>query len=56
MPLSHDMAPRSLGLDFGTTNSVLAWAHPHASADPIVFRFLSSLLLREDVDTWVVKA
>ncbi len=44
MPLSHDMAPRSLGLDFGTTNTVLSWAHPHASADPIVFKFLSSLL------------
>jgi hypothetical chaperone protein len=36
--------PRSLGLDFGTTNTVLAWAHPHASADPVVFRYLSSLL------------
>lgn len=36
--------PRSLGLDFGTTNTVLSWAHPHASADPVVFRFLSSLL------------
>jgi hypothetical chaperone protein len=23
---------------------VLSWAHPHASADPVVFRFLSSLL------------
>jgi len=36
--------PRSLGLDFGTTNTVLAWAHPHASADPVVFKYLSSLL------------
>jgi hypothetical chaperone protein len=35
---------RSLGLDFGTTNTVLAWAHPHASADPVVFRFLGSLV------------
>ena len=37
-------APRSLGLDFGTTNTVLSWAHPHAPADPIVFKYLSSLL------------
>ena len=44
MPLSHDTAPRALGLDFGTTNTVLSWAHPHAPADPVVFRFLSSLL------------
>jgi hypothetical chaperone protein len=44
MTLSHEMAPRSLGLDFGTTNTVLSWAHPHGSADPVVFRFLSSLL------------
>jgi hypothetical chaperone protein len=36
--------PRALGLDFGTTNTVLAWAHPHAPADPVVFRFLGSLL------------
>jgi hypothetical chaperone protein len=38
------MAPRSLGLDFGTTNTVLAWAHPHAPADPVVFNFLSNRL------------
>ena len=44
MPLAHDKAPRALGLDFGTTNTVLSWAHPHAPADPVVFRFLSSLL------------
>ena len=37
-------APRALGLDFGTTNTVFAWAHPHASADAVVFRFLGSLL------------
>lgn len=30
---------RALGLDFGTTNTVLAWAHSHAAADPVVFRF-----------------
>ena len=44
MPISHELAPRSLGLDFGTTNTVLAWAHPHASADPVVFNFLSNRL------------
>jgi hypothetical chaperone protein len=44
MPLSHDTGPRALGLDFGTTNTVLSWAHPHAPADPVVFRYLSSLL------------
>ena len=44
MPLSHDSAPRSLGLDFGTTNTVLSWAHPHAPADPVVFRFLTNRL------------
>jgi len=41
MPLAHETAPRTLGLDFGTTNTVLAWAHPHAPADPVVFSFLS---------------
>ncbi len=41
---AHETAPRSLGLDFGTTNTVLAWAHPHAPADPVVFKFLSNLL------------
>ena len=44
MPLSHERAPRSLGLDFGTTNTVLSWAHPHAPADPVVFNFLSNRL------------
>jgi hypothetical chaperone protein len=44
MPLAHETAPRTLGLDFGTTNTVLSWAHAHAPADPVVFRFLSSLL------------
>jgi hypothetical chaperone protein len=44
MPLAHETAPRSLGLDFGTTNTVLSWAHPHASADPVVFSFLSNRL------------
>jgi hypothetical chaperone protein len=33
-----------LGLDFGTTNTVLSWAHPHAPADPVVFNFLSMRL------------
>ena len=37
-------APRALGLDFGTTNTVFAWAQPHAQADAVVFRFLGSLL------------
>ena len=37
-------APLSLGLDFGTTNTVLSWAHPHAPADPVVFNFLSNRL------------
>ena len=44
MPLSHETAPRSLGLDFGTTNTVLSWAHPHAPADPVVFKYLTSRL------------
>ena len=35
---------RALGLDFGTTNTVLSWAHPHAPADPVVFNFLSMRL------------
>jgi len=36
--------PRALGLDFGTTNTVLSWATPHHPADPVVFRFLSLVL------------
>jgi hypothetical chaperone protein len=36
--------PRSLGLDFGTTNTVLSWAHAHHAAEPVVFHFLTSLL------------
>src|SRR4051812_23787612 len=44
MPLSHESAPRALGLDFGTTNTVLSWAHPHAPADPVVFKFLTNRL------------
>lgn len=39
----HD-ARRALGLDFGTTNTVLSWAAPHHAADPVVFRFLSLVL------------
>ena len=35
---------RTLGLDFGTTNTVLAWAQPHHPAEPVVFHFLTSLL------------
>jgi len=47
-------APRALGLDFGTTNTVLAWAQPSfrsrdgafatTAAEPVVFHFLTSLL------------
>lgn len=37
-------ARRALGLDFGTTNTVLSWAHGHAPADPVVFNFLSNRL------------
>jgi hypothetical chaperone protein len=35
---------RALGLDFGTTNTVVSWAHRHAPADPVVFSFLSNRL------------
>ena len=42
--LQNETAPRALGLDFGTTNTVLSWAHPHAPADPVVFNFLSNRL------------
>ena len=45
---------RSLGLDFGTTNTVLSWARPGSfrsrdgafatTAEPVVFHFLTSLL------------
>ena len=41
--MQHD-ARRALGLDFGTTNTVLSWAAPHHAADPVVFRFLSLVL------------
>jgi molecular chaperone DnaK (HSP70) len=44
------MTARSLGLDFGTTNTVLAWAHPHR---PIA-NGLATIGLREDIDSWVV--
>ena len=44
MPNSRATAPLSLGLDFGTTNTVLSWAHHHAPADPVVFNFMSSRL------------
>ena len=40
----NETAPRALGLDFGTTNTVLAWAHPHHPAEPVMFRFLTSPL------------
>ncbi len=40
----HGGAARALGLDFGTTNTVLSWAHPHAPASPVVFDFHSSRL------------
>ncbi|APV52194.1 hypothetical protein BWI17_22490 [Betaproteobacteria bacterium GR16-43] len=36
-------SPRSLGLDFGTTNTVLSWAHASVS-EPVVFNFLSNRL------------
>lgn len=45
MPGAHTAAARALGLDFGTTNTVLAWANPHAPADPVVFSFLSNRLI-----------
>ncbi len=35
---------KSLGLDFGTTNTVLSWAHAHRAADPVMFQFLTSRL------------
>ena len=35
---------RSLGLDFGTTNTVLSWAQAHRAADPVMFQFLTSRL------------
>ena len=44
MPNSSPSTPPSLGLDFGTTNTVLSWAHAHRAADPIVFKFLTSRL------------
>jgi hypothetical chaperone protein len=40
----NETAPRALGLDFGTTNTVLAWAHPQHPAEPVMFRFLTSPL------------
>ncbi|MEP7262074.1 MAG: Hsp70 family protein, partial [Usitatibacter sp.] len=44
MTRASKLAPRALGLDFGTTNTVLSWAQPHAPADPVVFNFLSNRL------------
>jgi hypothetical chaperone protein len=44
VPNPSPSTPLSLGLDFGTTNTVLSWAHPHAPADPVVFNFLSNRL------------
>ncbi len=41
---ANELSPRALGLDFGTTNTVLAWAHPHHPAEPVMFRFLTSPL------------
>ncbi len=38
MPESTDSAPRALGLDFGTTNTVVAWAGAEAAAEPVEFR------------------
>ena len=42
--LANEFAPRALGLDFGTTNTVLSWAHAHRPAEPVVFNFLSNRL------------
>jgi hypothetical chaperone protein len=44
VPHSTASGPAALGLDFGTTNTVLSWAHAHRAADPIVFKFLTSRL------------
>ncbi len=44
MQLANESGPRTLGLDFGTTNTVLSWAHPHRPAEPVVFNFLSNRL------------
>jgi molecular chaperone DnaK (HSP70) len=62
------MTARSLGLDFGTTNTVLAWAHPHHSFrsalcfrddgdehQPHVVTEAATIGLREDIDSWIVK-
>jgi hypothetical chaperone protein len=35
---------RSLGLDFGTTNTVLAWAQHQKPAEPVVFHFMTTLV------------
>jgi hypothetical chaperone protein len=42
--LANESAPRALGLDFGTTNTVLSWAQAHRPAEPVVFNFLSNRL------------
>ena len=34
----------TIGIDFGTTNTVVSWAAPHHVAEPVVFHFLTSLL------------
>lgn len=44
MASRDDGAGRALGLDFGTTNTVLSWAHPHGYAQPVFFNFQSSRL------------
>jgi len=38
------VSARSLGLDFGTTNTVASWAAPHHAAEPVVFNFLTTRL------------
>lgn len=38
------MSLRSLGLDFGTTNTVASWAAPHHASEPVVFNFLTTRL------------
>jgi hypothetical chaperone protein len=35
---------KSLGLDFGTTNTVVSWAAPQHAAEPVLFHFLTSRL------------
>ena len=38
------MTPAALGLDFGTTNTVLAWAQPDGHAAPVTFHYQAALV------------